>query len=500
MVFKEVPLRKLEPVIHDISVVNFPFIWTRIKRYKSYLLLLPFIMAGIGFFLFKTQFVIYRQYLPIKVASEVLKGELSRSQLQLNFNELLATTGSYEFHSLLAKQIVANPRFKEMNFTPLKANSLNSWQDVFGTCRGAVDCETKRLSGFISQFISVEKGTSDERYTFILTSLDAETLKILTPIFIDTVGMFRVQSIQTSYQKHEELLKDMLKKTQHEFTQEENIDSLNKFKINELRLHDLKEDIHSLQKTINDDTSKLTSVELHLKEAQSLTRDLNVSTREKLKSEELRMKLAKMNELRTNIAALKSLDSKSRSSSDEVFLKHIQRELELTEKEVSMSSRRTVRISEGENFNSAQQSNKSSLNFQYNILKKKIEKEKAKIDILMSEASFLINSNSILEAKTVGLAQEMETIKELSSRLHTIRLMNSTIKSDIYFEDFADNLDEFHRSSPTKNFLFSFIISLLIISIVLAVRYFSDDQLIGEYEIKKCFNDLTIIGKAPEFD
>lgn len=457
-------------------------------------------MISLVCFFAKTQFTIYRQYLSLKVSGEVIPGELSRNQLQLTYDELMATTGSYEFHSHLAKLIVASPRFEEMSFTSLKAKSLKTWKDDFGSCLGVPACEIERVAGLVGQHIDLKKGASPDRYTYQISALDANTINIMTPLFIKAIQEFRVKTIQAVYANQQKLVEEMLENSRMEMSSKGGMEALNQIKSNELELQELKEKISGLQNTINADASALSIMEFKLKETHSLARGMDVGESEKLKAEKLRRKQAKMNDLRQNIAALNSLPEADRTPSDQMVLKQIQQELLVIEAEIQKISSHTIRFSEKENFNTVQQSYKNNLDFDYNVLKKKLNQEKSEHEALTKEAQALIEENISLENDSSSLKQDVEAIKALDSRLVTIKMMISTAESDMIFETYGEGLDEFQRSSQTQNLLFSFIISFGIVFIVLLVRYFFDDRIYEEHEIRKCFKDLPIIGKTPDFD
>ena len=111
-----------------------------------------------------------------------------------------------------------------------------------------------------------------------------------------------------------------------------------------------------------------------------------------------------------------------------------------------------------------------------------------------------IKENLKLESRSAVLRQDLEYIKLLESKLISIKLMVATITPDLIFEKYSTQLDEFNRSSAIKNLLFATLFSFSIYFILLLMRYFLDDRLYEEHEIKKCFQDLAIIGKTPDFD
>ncbi|MBC7430406.1 MAG: hypothetical protein H7336_17460 [Bacteriovorax sp.] len=503
-------MRKLSAVLDEVTFLNFPFLWKQILRYRWLMPLFPILFIGCMFMFQKTQFTIYSLNLEAKLASKpgtgvtsgIAQSMMLDGQSAISYEELAALIASYEFQHLIAQEIVASSDFQQMNFTPINASSFRKWKQIFGSCGGSKDCEVDIVTNVINRFYDVKKGQTEGRFTFSVTSLDPMTTQKLARFMIDSITKSRLKATQTVYIQQSQHAEEMIQKSREEMAGHGGVEALGQFKSNEMKMTELKEKITALQNMAGQDLSVLLTMDLKLKESNP-TRNLANATsdnRYALNAEKFKNKILKADELRQNIATLSSISPSERSQTDEVILMQLQAELKNLEKELNFSTKNPKQLTDDDNFQSAQLSNKNYLDFESQVLKKKLAKEQIEIKSLSAELEKTIQKNLALESSSSLLRQDMEYIKLLESKLISIKLMIATITPDLLFEKYNTQLDEFNRSSAIKNILFAFLFSFSIYFFTVLFRYFLDDRLYEEHEIKKCFQDLAIIGKTPDFD
>lgn len=467
------------------------------------------VMLVIFFTIFaQTQQTIYRLNIDVKVAGRATSGVtagLSSSlmleqQSPLTFDELYASSTSYEFLHLFAQLLVEDQDFRKINLTRLNAKRVGTWEDSFSGCNENKKCFVDRMTGLIGQFYDIRKGQTDGRFIFEISSLDPITTRVIARIITKAIEKARAKNIQIVYQEQARLAEEMIQKSREEMVQRGGIGVLNEYKNNELRLQELKERISSMQNTINQDKSLLATTEFKLHETSARAKDSDVQNIEKLSVVNFKKKASKVEDYRQNIVALNSIPESYRTESDKLVLKQMKDELKKMEDELRNSSRNTRKLSEEETFINQQQSNKSYIDFDYQVLKRKIEKENLELKSMTAEMEGYIEGNLKLESTSSILRQDLEYIKLLESKLISIKLMMATITSDLVFEKYSGDLIEFNRSTSSKNFLYSLILTCTILLVALITRYLLDDRIYEEHEIEKCFKDLPIIGKTPDFD
>ncbi|MBC7713354.1 MAG: hypothetical protein H7177_08445 [Rhizobacter sp.] len=503
-------MRKLSAVLDEVTFLNFPFLWKQILRYRWLMPLFPILFIGCMLTFQKTQFTIYSLNLESKIASKPGTGVTSGiaqsimldGQSAITYEDLSALIASYEFQHLIAQEIVSSTDFPGMNFTLINATAVRNWKSIFGSCGGNKDCETELVTNMISRFYDVKKGQTEGRFTFTVTSLDPMTTQKLARFMIDSITKSRVKATQTIYVQQALHAEEMIQKSREEMAGHGGVEVLAQYKANEQKIVELKEKITALQNIANSDLSSLSTMEFKLKETIQgrAVADVYSDNRYALNAEKFKNKIAKADDLRQNIATLSSIPASERTQSDELILIQLQSDLKNLEKEVNFSTKNAKQLSDDDSFQIAQLSNKNYLDFEFQVLKKKIAKEQNEIKTHGAALGKTIQDNLILESSSSVLRQDMEYIKLLESKMISIKLMIATITPDLLFEKYNTQLDEFNRSSAIKNILFAFLFSFSIYFCAVLFRYFLDDRLYEEHEIKKCFADLVIIGKTPDFD
>jgi len=68
------------------------------------------------------------------------------------------------------------------------------------------------------------------------------------------------------------------------------------------------------------------------------------------------------------------------------------------------------------------------------------------------------------------------------------------------FEDFGREAREFRRSTIIKIFLFSSLMAGFFYILSILLRYFMDDKIYSEDDLKTYFANLDFIGEVPSFD
>jgi hypothetical protein len=495
-------LSKLHAVLHEVTFLDFSFIWGQAKRYRRVLLLLPILFLGFSYLFESTQFTVYTQELNVRILDKnesLPKSMLVTPPTPVSFEELSASLTNFEFRHIFSESIVTDESFSSLDFTSVMATSKVNHQKLFGHCLKKNECIMDVVTGLVENFYSIESGRSENRFVINVSSTSDTTTRNLSRIFIKSVEFYRRSTAQKIFQQQIVQIDELIKTTRDQLYAMGGVSILQKYEDNKLKLKALRYQMNNLETQIAGDQSLSLSMESRVKETGQRTKGRYADESEKLSVEKLKKQLLKMNDLRLNLGALNALSERELTSSERLVMEEIKQELKVLEKDTKLASLDTKRIAEEDFFNQSAISQKSSISYEKKVIENKIQREKESVKNLQVEIDNFVKENYKIENESTILKQDLETIKILETKLITTKLMMTTTTSDLLFEKYSHELSEFNRSSKTKNFLFAFLTSFSLIFILVIFRYFLDDRIYEEHELRTCFKDLNIIGKTPEF-
>ena len=138
--------------------------------------------------------------------------------------------------------------------------------------------------------------------------------------------------------------------------------------------------------------------------------------------------------------------------------------------------------------------------FDYMVAKKELMNLKAKSELMAAEKNELVSKKHELEQKLEQMRPVLEYFKLLEAKLVQIEMLESTIVSDLVFDQLPSGEIYFKRAEKEKIGLFSLLLSLFVMFVVLIVRYLLDSRVFNEIELERNFEGLEVLGIVPEFD
>ena len=105
-----------------------------------------------------------------------------------------------------------------------------------------------------------------------------------------------------------------------------------------------------------------------------------------------------------------------------------------------------------------------------------------------------------MNTEFLTLKPDLEYLKQMEEKLVSLKMIKSAVKSDVFFDNFSNDVMLFKRNPLWQILAFSLIFTLFFLFSVLIVVYLRDDRIYEEMELVSCFNDLEVIGKTPDFD
>jgi hypothetical protein len=163
----------------------------------------------------------------------------------------------------------------------------------------------------------------------------------------------------------------------------------------------------------------------------------------------------------------------------------------------SDSHRRKLELSA--TFVGQQRDKSGDFEFDFLVAKNKLEKlkldyEASKIELNASLQNQISNDN-----KVTSMRADLDFLKNLEGKLMSLKLIKATMTSDLYFEDLNFNAREFRQLTYSRSLVFSFSITAFLYLISILVRFFTDDRIYGEEEIRSYLKNLDFIGEVPAF-
>jgi hypothetical protein len=496
-------LEKLNNLLDETTILNFRLLWKLVGRYRTHLTVAILLLIAIFSYSYFSQPIIFSVSVPLKtIEKHTVSSDLSsllpvENTSIVSLNELNVSFGSYAFIKNLANDVIDNPMFSRLNH-----GAINTGKNLFGyelkkNCKNDKVCMIDVLTNHLGMMYAIEQGQTENRFVLVVSGLDEKSVLELSQVLIKTIEKNRIETRRYLVTKEIESVDNLIKESRGLITE---LDGFNLLEDNEkvqLEMTDLKEKIRSLQSAINSETSTLSALEARvLENKKNIEKVSKVDRLTRVQDSTLRTRI---DEVRQNIASLSSVPEAGRSESDKVILKNLNEELKKLESKISTSfSDNEKRFSD--EFGKQQEMYEKTYEFEYSVAKNKILKLTREYEESRLKLDEISKDKISKDATITKLRGDLEFLKNLETKQMSLKLMSSTMTSDLVFEDVAKRAREFRRSSIIKIFLFCFFIVSFVYLISIITRYFLDDKIYSEDDLKNHFKNLDFIGEVPSFD
>ena len=372
-------------------------------------------------------------------------------------------------------------------------------KDFLASCEGSKDCIYKRIRGSVFGFVSIQQDRIvSTRFILKVMSRDSFTTTFLLKEIAKYIEENRVDTIKYKIEDQIAVSKLLLNEKKKE--------------LEEFNMEGLKEEKKEVTEKILEIKSKIASynsffhrLKLDLDLMETKVRETKKAGKENVKTEKIlafqqRQRLEeKIRKLESDIGAIKVV-SQNLSSQDEMILKQLKSELASVQMKLDKMGDRGRAVSSEVNFVNRKEGESNFTEFDYKVKKEQYAKTKKDYDALIERKEALGKHLSKVEAKITDIMPSIEYIKILEEKLVQLKLMNSTVVSDLKFENELGPLAVFKKLSSFKTFLFAFVSSVFLILSLCIFLYLLDDKIYNKHELEKTFDDLTVIGNTPDFD
>ncbi len=135
----------------------------------------------------------------------------------------------------------------------------------------------------------------------------------------------------------------------------------------------------------------------------------------------------------------------------------------------------------------------------YQVLKEQFANLEKDFHLTQEKLSELEKKKSAFKADIEKNKSTLEYMKLLENKLIQLKLLESTVVSDLLFDKFTTGISVFKRTTLPFVILFAFVLTSFLSLVILVGFYLYDDRVFSVDEISNRFQDLPVLGSTPKF-
>lgn len=499
-------MKKLNVILHETTIIDFPFFWKLVHRYKVLSLVIPVIVLAFSFFYYQGQINIYqsRKYFKNLTAdmnstTQSIASVLGEKTSTLTESEIVGLIRSLDFQQNFTKYVLSHPDLRKLNFGSLNDKKDFSMDSYLEKCAGKEDCLLYQLRGRIFGLVGIlPDAIETNKYYIQASSRDPFTTKFLLNEISKMIVESRVDTIKHKIDEQIKLSKELAT------TKRNKIDSVNLGELRdkkgrfEAKVQEISIKISDYNRQYQKLKLDLALVETQVNETKKASKG-QVSSDVVVEAQKRRSLEKQARKYEQDILAIQSLSSKL-SDEDALIVNQLQQKLNDTKEKLKKIVKINRGISSNTKFILKKEGESKFTEFNYRVLKQQVVKAKDDIEKLTKEREELSNEISLVDAKIEEVKPAFEYLKLLDQKIVQLDFFNSTVVSDLKFEQELSPVVTFKKTGKTKVILFSIVSSFSFLCFVIFTFYLFDDRIFDQTELQKSFEDLTIIGNTPDFD
>ncbi len=499
-------MKKLNLVLHETTILNFPFMGTLIRRYWYLAIAIPTIVFSLSLYHFNDQNLIHKRSIFFSNISEdnsgpssIMSSVLGDSKSGLSETDIIGILNSLDFQQKFAEIIYAHPDFMNMDLNSVNSKDVFNMKAFLSTCNQDKECIYKKIRGAIFSFISIiPDRIVSTRFSLQVTSRDPFTTTFLLKEISKYISLSRVETIKHKIEEQISVSKQLLAEKKNELN-DSHVDGLREEKKSlEERILEVKSKISSYNSFFHRLKLDLDLMETKVRETKKATKN-DVETNKILAYQQRKRLEEKIRKLESDIGAIRVV-SQGLGKEDEQILSQLKSELRVVKARLLAMGDKGRSVSSEVKFLNRKEGESNFTEFDYKVKKEQFEKTKKDYDALISQKEDLSKSISKIDAKIEEIMPSFEYIKLLEEKLVQLKLINSTVVSDLKFENELGPKTAYKKLSRVKSLLFSLVSSGFLVLAVIIFLYLLDDKIYNKHELERTFDDLTIIGNTPDFD
>lgn len=497
-------MEKVSHLLNENTIINFRLLFKLGVRYRLHFIIAVALFFCIFSLNYYKQPVIYEIGVPLKIISPHSGGGADLALTTLipidnnatTLSELKTLTENYSFLKTYAELVISDQEFDSMNFAVITSGKSILGRELNEMCVRSKDCLIERLVNYLKNSFQINSGTTENRFKLTVNTLNKRTVQRLAPILIKAIEANRIQARQYVVLKESQNVGKLIDESRSVMEKMESHKVLEEQERLQNDIIDLKEKIRMLQHSTSTESGNAASLESRLAESKKFTNaedPNNTYVMEKMKKAHVRLA-----EVKQNIFMLSNISANLRSVADTAILNQLKEEQAKLLKIVPMDQERKV-METNEKFIEGQRGKSSDYALDYLVTKNKLSKLTQEYEDAKGELSKLLQQKIANENKVAGMKTDIEFLKSLEAKQMTLKLFSATMTSDLLFEDGSMAVSEYRQVTFSKFLLFSFSVTFFLYVISILMRYFADDKIYGEDEVRRHLKNLDFVGTVPVF-
>ncbi len=499
-------MKKLNVILHETTIIDFPFFWKLIVRYKWVSIMVPLLVFSYSIYFYSNQSDIFQRRKYFKNLTEDLNSTtsaiasvLGEKTSGLSESEIVGMANSLDFQQEFTENILKHPELHQLNFGLLQEKNEFVLEDLLSGCGANQACKVNALRGRIFSFISIlpDKVVTNKFFIQVSTK-DAFTTKVLLEEVSELIVENRVSTIKHKIEEQIKLSKELAE------DKREKIDSFNLMELKEQK-RELQQKADELSFKITDYSKLNQKLQLDLAMVATQMSETKKATKGKIETDsiikaekkaDLEIKIKKYEQ---DIAAIKSV-SDSLSKQDQIIVNQLKSRLRSMKKQLKESFQAGRSVSSNTNFILKKDGESRFTEFNHKVLKEQVAKAQADYEKLIAEREEIAKEIAKIDTKIEEVKPAFEYLKLLDQKIVQLDFFNSTVVSDLKFENQLSPVYRYKKTGKSKVALFSLMASFVSLSSIIFGFYLLDDRIFDQTELQKSFEELTIIGNTPDFD
>lgn len=499
-------MKKLNIILHETTIINFPFFWKLLVRYKWFSLVIPLLVFSYASYYYKSQNDIYlRKKFFKNIATEsdsptnAIASVLGEQTSSLTESEVVGLIKSLDFQQEFTQEVVQDNDFGKLNITPLNGSDKVDLATIVDRCNGLESCVLNSVRGTLFSFIRIiQDRLVLNKYFVQVNTLDPETTKYILGKISEKIVRSRVEAIRHKIDEQIKISSELAETKRKELDKVDLKHLKDKAKTFRVSLESINRKIERNNTFRQKLKLELALAETQVTETKKIYKD-NIET-DKLLTYQKRSTLEeKIKKYQEDISAMRSV-SDSVSTQDSIILAQLNSELSKAKRELAAMGNAGRKVSSDAKFILSKENESNFTEFDFKVKKEQYRKAKETYNELVVERDLATEELSKIENKLEELQPSFEYLKLLEQKIIQLTLLNSTVVSDLVFENQLSPQSIYKKVNKSKIILFSFSISITLLIIVISLFFLMDDRIYDQHELEKSFEDLTIIGNTPDFD
>lgn len=491
----------MDSLLHDTTILNFPFILNLAWRYKKVTTSVALGFAAFLLILFYFQKNVYWssvRFHDMNASTSVANALAQQFVPDFGTNkgsEILGLKSSFAFTEKVSDNLIAHKDFDRLRFDLNFFGNEKLVGKVLRTeCNEDVQCLRQRLIKLMPEFYNiVDVDKNKQNYILEVKSLDHFTVETFVRILAQSITDSRVDLLQQNYLNEETRIAGLLSKAVFEI---DNADALGKIQILngfDEKLKSIETQMDHLGKVLVEKNSTLAGLESRVMKTNLLmnkTVDINEMNDLK-KQKELRERVEKL----TNDINALEIYSFQLNTHDKGILARLKEELGKSVSELKQFGGYRG-VSNFDHFLKDNEMKMENNELEMKVVASQYDKTKEQFESLLLEKQKLQSEKLRLEEEYKMAKPSMDFIKGLETQLSQLKLLKQTVISNLRFDHFSESI-ETKRMSKLILVAYYFIGLFIMIVSLLSLSYLFDDNIYDEMDIEYLMKDVPVLNLGP---